>query len=231
MDGTIVDTEPYWIRAEKDLVESFGGTWTSEQASTLVGQALEYSAGQLQRAGVGMTVRGIIDHLIGQVAEAVRVSVPWRPGARELLAALQEQGIPCVMVTMSEQLLAAEVAAQLPPGTFTHLVTGDRVNAGKPDPEAYQLGFDLLAADHPDLTKRTVVAIEDSLPGVTSALAAGLVTLAVPHFVALPPDPARTDWDTLAGRTPADLADLLPPPHGAPGATASDSTADGRPDE
>jgi hypothetical protein len=44
---------------------------------------------------------------------------------------------------------------------------------------------------------------------VTSALAAGLVTLAVPHFVALPPDASRTDWDTLEGRSPADLAALL----------------------
>ncbi|WP_394251811.1 HAD family hydrolase [Arthrobacter pityocampae] len=210
MDGTIVDTEPYWIRAEKDLVEAHGGTWTDEQATTLVGQALEFSAGQLQQAGVKLGTRDIIDHLIGRVAADVARAVPWRPGAREMLAALHAEGIPCAMVTMSETLLAGAVAAHLPEGTFSHLVTGDRVSAGKPDPEAYQLGFDLLAADQPGLGKDAVVAIEDSLPGVTSALAAGLTTLAVPHFVPLPPDARRTDWDTLAGRTPADLAALLP---------------------
>ncbi|OUM42497.1 HAD family hydrolase [Arthrobacter sedimenti] len=210
MDGTIVDTEPYWIRAEKELVESYGGTWTTEQATTLVGQALEYSAGELQRAGVALDIRSIIEHLTDRVAADVRTAVPWRPGARELLSALRAEGVPCAMVTMSESLLAGEIAAQLPDGTFSHLVTGDRVSAGKPDPEAYQLGFDLLAADHPGLRKDRVVAIEDSLPGVTSALAAGLVTLAVPHFVPLPPDERRTDWDTLEGRTPADLAALLP---------------------
>ena len=212
MDGTIVDTEPYWIRAEKELVESHGGTWTTEQATDLVGQALEYSAGQLQQAGVGLSIRDIIDHLTDRVAADVRAAVPWRPGARELLAALRAAGIPCAMVTMSESLLAGTVAAQLPDGTFSHLVTGDRVSAGKPDPEAYQLGFDLLAADHPGISKDRVVAVEDSLPGVTSALAAGLVTLAVPHFVPLPPDGRRTDWHTLEGRTPADLAALLPTP-------------------
>ena len=209
MDGTIVDTEPYWIRAEKELVESFGGTWTTEQATALVGQALEYSAGQLQQAGVELGIREIIGHLTDRVAAEVRAAVPWRPGARELLAALREEGVPCAMVTMSETLLASAVAARLPEGTFSHLVTGDRVSAGKPDPEAYQLGFDLLAADHPGLRKDRVVAVEDSLPGVTSALAAGLVTLAVPHFVPLPADDRRTDWETLAGRTPADLAALL----------------------
>jgi HAD superfamily hydrolase (TIGR01509 family) len=210
MDGTIVDTEPYWIRAEKELVEAHGGTWTTEQATNLVGQALEFSAGQLQKAGVRLGIRDIIDHLTERVAAEVRTAVPWRPGARELLAALRASGVPCAMVTMSENLLASAVASRLPEGTFSHLVTGDRVSAGKPDPEAYQLGFDLLAGDHPGLSKDRVVAVEDSLPGVTSALAAGLVTLAVPHFVPLPPDDRRTDWSTLEGRTPADLAALLP---------------------
>ena len=110
MDGTIVDTEPYWIRAEKELVESFGGTWTTEQATALVGQALEYSAGQLQQAGVELGIREIIGHLTDRVAAEVRAAVPWRPGARELLAALREEGVPCAMVTMSETLLASAAA-------------------------------------------------------------------------------------------------------------------------
>ncbi len=210
MDGTIVDTEPSWIRAEKDLVEAHGGSWSHEQALALVGQALEFSAAQLQQAGVRLDIRTIIDHLTERVAADVRAAVPWRPGARQLLAALREEGVPCALVTMSEPLLADAVAHHLPAGTFSHLVTGDRVGSGKPDPEAYQLGFDLLAGDHPGLRKDRVVAIEDSLPGVTSALAAGVVTLAVPHIGTLPPDERRTDWDSLAGRTPADLAALLP---------------------
>ena len=40
MDGTIVDTEPYWIAAERALVEAHGGTWSHDQAMQLVGQSL-----------------------------------------------------------------------------------------------------------------------------------------------------------------------------------------------
>ncbi|MDT4985518.1 MAG: hypothetical protein QOF95_3008, partial [Pseudonocardiales bacterium] len=39
MDGTLVDTEPYWIAAEYALVESFGGTWNDTHAHALVGNA------------------------------------------------------------------------------------------------------------------------------------------------------------------------------------------------
>ena len=208
MDGTIVDTEPYWIQAEKDLVRSYGGSWTDSDAEAMVGQALTYSAGLLQNAGVPLSVREIIDRLIQQVTRQVRREVPWRPGARELLAELAAAGIPCVLVTMSESILAEEVCSNLPAGTFSFLVTGDMVRQGKPHPEPYQLAFDRLADQVPGLAKDRVVAIEDSFPGVTSARAAGLVTLGVPHFLPLPPDEGRHDWDSLAGKSVADLASL-----------------------
>lgn len=208
MDGTIVDTEPYWIEAEYQLVAAHGGSWSDEQAEGLVGQALTFSAGVLQAAGVNLSVREIIDTLTEQVTAKVRQSVPWRPGARELLLALREQEIPCAMVTMSEQQLAAEVERHLPAGTFELLVTGDRVARGKPDPEAYQTAFDELSKARL-LSKDRVIAIEDSLPGVTSARAAGVITLGVPHFVALPPDSADHLWASLAGRGLEDLETLV----------------------
>ncbi len=52
---------------------------------------------------------------------------------------------------------------------------------------------------------RDCVAIEDSAPGVASATASGATVVAVPHHVPLPADDAYVLWDTLAGRTLADL--------------------------
>src|SRR5665811_103721 len=44
MDGTLVDTEPYWIAEERSLVEQHGGVWTDEHAHQLVGNDLMVSA-------------------------------------------------------------------------------------------------------------------------------------------------------------------------------------------
>src|SRR5690349_10532328 len=44
MDGTLIDSEPYWIAEEHALVESFGGTWTDAHAHALIGNPLEVSA-------------------------------------------------------------------------------------------------------------------------------------------------------------------------------------------
>ena len=102
MDGTLVDTEGYWMDAETALVESFGGSWTHEQALTLVGSGLDRSGEILQDAGVRMTVPDIVAHLTRVVSERLATDGnPFRPGAVELLRALRAQGVRTALVTMS----------------------------------------------------------------------------------------------------------------------------------
>ncbi|WP_427017798.1 HAD family hydrolase [Pseudarthrobacter sp. P1] len=205
MDGTLVDTEPYWIAAETELVESHGGTWTHEQAMGLVGQALETSAAILQKAGVDLPIRGIVDFLAGRVIERVRVEVPWRPGAQGLLHDLWQNKVRCALVTMSEGPLAAEIVNALPHPYFEFMVTGDMVANGKPHPEPYLAAVERLRRSDPGLGVLDCVALEDSVPGVASAMAAGVATIAIPHVIPLGEAPGRATWPTLSGRTTADL--------------------------
>lgn len=205
MDGTIVDTEPYWIAAEHALVEAHGGSWSHDQATQLVGQALTFSAGILQEAGVQLDTRQIIDTLTAEVIASVQRAVPWRPGARELLDDLHQAGVRCALVTMSEAPLAREIVASLPKPYFEFLVTGDTVTQGKPHPEAYLKAVELLQEADPGLSIDHCVALEDSAPGVAAALASGVATVAIPHIVPLPDDPRHTTWDSLAGRTVSEL--------------------------
>ena len=205
MDGTIVDTEPYWIAAEHALVQAHGGTWSHEQAMQLVGQSLTYSAGILQNAGVDLEAREIIDTLTADVIRGVQRRVPWRPGARELLDELHQAGVRCALVTMSEGPLAREIVASLPKPYFEFVVTGDTVTQGKPHPEAYLTAVELLQDADPDLAIGHCIALEDSAPGVAAAVASGVSTVAIPHIVPIPDDPRHTTWDSLAGRTVAEL--------------------------
>lgn len=219
MDGTIVDTEPYWIEAEHTLVAAHGGQWSHEQAMQLVGQSLMFSAGILQEAGVRLERREIIDTLTSHVISQVRRAVPWRPGARELLDELHSAGVRCALVTMSEAPLAREIVSSLPKPYFDFLVTGDTVTQGKPHPEAYLTAVDRLREENPGLTLHQCVALEDSGPGVAAAVASGVVTVAIPHLVPLPHDPRHARWDTLEGRTVADLEQLVALRHEFPDAT------------
>lgn len=203
MDGTIVDTEPYWMDAEVELIESWGGTWTHEDALQCVGAGLEASARLFQARGVGMEVQPIIEWLTDRVLEQIAVRVPWRPGALELLTELKAAGVPTALVTMSIARMAQRVADAAPAGSFDVIVPGDDV-AAKPDPEPYLTACDLLGVRPED-----AVAIEDSEPGIASAVAAGTAAIAVPLHIPLPESPAYTLWDSLEGVTLADLTAVL----------------------
>jgi HAD superfamily hydrolase (TIGR01509 family) len=201
MDGTLVDTEPYWMQAEIELVAAFGGIWTAQDGLTLVGSGLWSSAAVLQDRGVALSADEIVDRLTTRVMEQVETEVPWRPGALELLAELKDAGVPSAVVTMSVRRMAERVASAAPAGSFAGIVAGDEVAHSKPHPEPYLRGAQLMGAAPQDC-----VAIEDSRPGLESAAAAGAVCVGVPLHVALPEDTAYTLWDTLSGKTLLDIS-------------------------
>lgn len=211
MDGTLVDTEPYWMAVETALVEKYGGVWTHEQALQLVGNGLHDSARILQEAGVDMEADAIVDHLTDAVRGLLATEgVPFRPGARELLRDLRTAGIPTVLVTMSLRRMAQSVVDLIDFDAFDGIIAGDDVEHPKPHPEPYLRGAELLGVDIAD-----VVAIEDSPTGVRSGVAAGAVTLGVPHMVPLDTAGAHALWPSLQGRSAADITDLYDTHRGA----------------
>ena len=204
MDGTLVDTEPYWIAAEYRLVESFGGTWSDEHAHAVIGKPLVVSANYLRKHGkVPLSPEQIVDRLLAAVIADTRRQVVWRPGTLALLAEMKATGLPTAMVTMSYRNLAGTVAELLPAGSFDTLVCGDDVRNGKPDPEPY-----LLAAARLGVAPERCLAIEDSPSGIASAEAAGCLVVAVPNQVPVPPAPTRTVLSTLAGLSLTELIEL-----------------------
>lgn len=204
MDGTLVDTEPYWMAAEGPLVASYGGTWTREQALRLVGLGLEDSAAILQAAGVRMSTHAIIDfltdHVMDQLAEKGN---PFRPGARELLHDLRQAGVKTALVTMSMRRMATTVVDQIDFDAFDVIVAGDDATRPKPYPDPY-----LQACWQLDVEPADCVAIEDSPNGLRSAAASGAVTLGVPLMVSLVGAGAHGLWQSLEGRSAADIADF-----------------------
>ncbi|WP_232524915.1 HAD family hydrolase [Nocardioides mangrovicus] len=204
MDGTLVETEPYWVAAEEALVAEHGGTWSSEHALNLVGNNLLDSGRYIrEHAGVDLEPSEIVAELLDRVGVLMADDVPWRPGALDLLAALGQAGIPTALVTMSYARFVRPVLAQLPQDTFATVVTGDSVSQGKPHPEPYLAAARALRVD-----PTRCLAVEDSNTGARSAEAAGCTVLVVPNHVPVLPAPQRIFRDSLVGLDVADLAGL-----------------------
>jgi HAD superfamily hydrolase (TIGR01509 family) len=210
MDGTLVDTEPYWIESEYEIVEEHGGTWTDEHAMRLVGNDLLESGRYMsEHAGIDLEPSEIVEQLLDRVMSRLGRTVPWRPGAVEMLAALRERDVRLALVTMSYRRFVAPILAMLPPDTFEVVVTGDSVSQGKPHPEPY-----LKAAERLRVDPAATLAVEDSNTGARSAEAAGCTVVVVQNHVPVLPGDRRIFVDTLEGISPDDLPALMPPASG-----------------
>ncbi|GAA1527814.1 HAD superfamily hydrolase (TIGR01509 family) [Microbacterium ginsengiterrae] len=215
MDGTLVDTEPYWMAAETTLVESYGGTWSHEQAMQLVGNGLDDSARILRDAGVDMEPDAIVARLTDEVRAALATQgVPFRPGARELLRDLRAVGIRTALVTMSLGRMARSVVDLIGFDAFDHVVPGDEVTRPKPHPDPYLRAAELLEIDIAD-----TLVIEDSPTGIRAGITSGAVTLGVPHMVPLDDAGAHALWPSLDGRSASDVVDLFASVRSLQGAT------------
>ncbi|QYJ05041.1 HAD family phosphatase [Nocardioides panacisoli] len=204
MDGTLVDTEPYWMATEHEIAAEAGGTWTHEDAMGLVGNPLLTSGRYIKdKLGLAESPEQVVERLLDGVVARVEQEVPWCPGARELLLGLHEAGVPCGLVTMSYQRFVAPILRHLPKETFSVVVTGDAVDNGKPHPEPY-----LTAAAALGVPPEDCLAIEDSGTGASSAEAAGCTVLVVPNHVTVPPGPRRVFRDSLTGVRPDALPSL-----------------------
>ena len=181
LDGTLVDSEPVWALAVAELAARYEVAWTAADDEVILGAAIPDVASMLIARGVPWASARIEHWLNDRVVELESDGPPWRPGARDLLGSLAAAGMASALVTMSYRSLAVAVAAAAPAGSLRVVVAGDDVERGKPDPQAYLLAAANLGVDAGDC-----VAVEDSVPGLTAALASGALTFAIQPATVLP---------------------------------------------
>ena len=202
MDGLLVDTEPQWLAAEQRTVAALGAEWSSKQQLDLIGSNLWFAAEYMVRhAGSDRPPTEVMELLLANMSEELQRGVIFRPGALELVAALEGLETPMALVTSSVRVHVDVVLGQLPGTPFKHVVTADDVQQFKPHPEPYLTALDLLGVE----AARTVV-LEDSPAGVTSAEAAGCHVVAVPSVIPIGPGDRRSIHASLLDVTPEVLA-------------------------
>jgi mannitol-1-/sugar-/sorbitol-6-phosphatase len=174
LDGTLVDSESVhrdayrryfaergW-QVEDQVLAQFSGRRAPEVFATLAGPWSGQDPVEL--------TEGVLDALA-----ASRVAPAPVAGAVRLIEACTRTGLPVAVVTSARRWWARAALDQFGVGEDPMMVEGipmvtsENCECGKPDPQPYRLGADLLGLRPADL-----VAAEDAPAGVTSARAAGI---------------------------------------------------------
>lgn len=178
LDGTLIDSEPYWAVVEKDLLARAGKPWNPPVAGELQGTSLADVAQFMIDSGLeNMSADEIIDLMVSQVYRMEVDNLPWTQGAVGVLAMLRDAGIPCVLVTSSPRNMAQNAVDQAPEGTFVDLVCADDPVPHKPNPAPYLRAAEKIGVD---ITKCLI--FEDSKPGLTAARACGARVVAITGY-------------------------------------------------
>jgi HAD superfamily hydrolase (TIGR01509 family) len=204
MDGLLVETESLWYAAELEVIAELGGTWGPEHQESLVGGPLEKAVDLLiLHSGGSHDHDAVMTLLVSRMEAQLRTKpVHWRPGAQQLLLALERLGVPCALVSASWRVLVDAVhdavLHEVGHDLFATTVAGDEAARTKPFPDPY-----LLAAERIGVPVERCVVLEDSYTGSTAGMAAGAYVVAVPSLVDIEPEPGLRVVRSLEEVTPA----------------------------
>ena len=185
MDGTLINSEPYWLVCETQLMARFGHTWTDEDQAFCLGGPLPKVGAFMSELSHGAQNADYFEgELVRLVAAEFQRGLQFMPGAHDLVIELASSGIPMALVSASPRLLVDSAIALLPTGTFITSISSQDVTISKPDPESY-----LLAAQRLGVNITRCLVLEDSRTGIDAGLASGAVVIGIPHIITYPPTP------------------------------------------
>jgi sugar-phosphatase len=177
MDGLLIDSEPFWKLAEREVFGAAGIDIDDAMAAVTASMTTRQVAEHWYRVRPWRekTVEDMEAAVIARVAEQIRAGKRAMPGVREVLALCTQSGWRVGLASNSPAMLCQLVLRELDiAGSFHAVVSADLVECGKPDPAVYLLAAELLAARPGEC-----IAFEDSATGVRAARAAGMSVVAV----------------------------------------------------
>ena len=177
LDGLMFNTEELYQEVGAVLLRRRGCEFTQQLLDQMMGRPSRVA---LQIMIDAHTLKATVEELLAETdeifPEILRTRLAPMPGLLDLLAGLEERGMPKAIATSSRRSFVERVLGQFDfQRRFSPILTSEDIVEGKPHPEIY-----LKAAERLGIAPGQMVVLEDSQNGCRAAVAAGSVAVAVP---------------------------------------------------
>ncbi|KAL8107886.1 hypothetical protein AgCh_024334 [Apium graveolens] len=207
LDGTLLNTDGIVNDVLKVYLVKYGKQWDGREAQGIVGKTpSEAAAVIIDDYGLSITADELMTEITPMFSNQW-CKIKALPGANRLIKHFRGEGIPMALASNSPRA-NIETKLSYQPGwreSFSVVIGGDEVKAGKPSPEIY-----LEAAKKLNIDPSKCLVIEDSPTGVMAGKAAGMEVVAVPSL------PKQSHLYTSADEVINSLLDLRPEKWGLP---------------
>ncbi|MDK1474686.1 HAD family phosphatase [Streptomyces sp. 549] len=188
LDGTLVDSEPHYYRAGREVLARHGVPgFTWEEHTRFIGVGTRETLEELRRTHhLAAPVEQLLDEKNAAYLALARRSMPVFPRMADFVRLLHEAGHPLIVASGSSRtaieavLTGTGLASRLP-----RWVSAEEVARGKPEPDVFLEAARRMGAD-----PAACVVVEDAPAGVRAAAAAGMACIAVPYAGGAADDPA-----------------------------------------
>ncbi len=176
LEGTIIDTEPLWVKAAQNILTERGIAIVPDFGQRISGTSLEQVCAILKELHhLPDSLESLAKEIYAQFAEFYKKEQPFFPGFTTFFAQIRAQHLKTALATNTPHRLINQI--QTRPSLKT--LFGERIytcedvgNRVKPAPDLY-----LFAAHKLGITPAQCLVIEDSIRGVTAAKAAGMTCI------------------------------------------------------
>ena len=180
LDGLLVDTEIISYRILKEILAGLGYSFTLEEYTRgYSGKPETANSAHLAEAyQLPWTPEETLERILRREEELHAQGVELKPGAKELLAYLQETGRGIAMASSSTRDRALNLLDQHGvTGYFQQFVFAGEVERGKPAPDVFLKACEKLGEAPEDC-----LVLEDSEAGIQAAHAARVPVICVPDL-------------------------------------------------
>lgn len=178
MDGVLVDSEPFWQRAEVKVFEEVGLHLTPDDTASTIGLRIDDVVAYWydRSPWPQRSLKEVQDAIVEEVVRLVHTEGLPMAGVRETLDACIEKGLALGLATSSPfSLIDAVLETIDAERSFDVVCSAVNEEFGKPHPAVY-----LTAARRLEIEPKNCLVVEDSIFGVEAGKAAGMFVVAVP---------------------------------------------------
>ena len=178
MDGLLIDSEPFWRRAQKIAFTTVGVDLSDEDMKTTMGRRIDEVVAHWyhHRPWTGATQKDIEALIVDEVIELVKSEGKLLAGVKNTLDICKSTGKPLAIASSSSSEIINEVIDALNIREyFVELFSAEHETHGKPHP-----GVFITTAQHLNIPAHQCLVFEDSPSGVLAAKAAKMSCIAVP---------------------------------------------------
>lgn len=178
MDGVLIDSEPFWQKAQIDVMASLGVTISVKECEETMGLRIDALVQHwFDKYGwQGPDVASVAKMITQAVADNVLHDGQAKSGVYQVLDLIKTQGLKIGLATSSPPILLNAVLEKLEIRSYFQIThSAEHEEFGKPHPAVY-----IKTAKQLGVSPNQCLAIEDSFNGLLSAKSACMQTIVIP---------------------------------------------------